>query len=556
MESASLELAPIRGPAQIAVKPPTAQHDHAQQAYLGQQHFSPVLNSIFDGSKFAGGFGPTQLQFVDYWTLRLRSEQLFNENLYARGLIRRLITNEVNQGLHPECVPAESLTGQSEDEAAAWSEDVEQRFLLWGKNPRVCDWKRSRTWGQLTREMRQEALVAGDVLVVLRTSRITGTPQVQLIRGSNVQSPLGGDSTVRRGHTVRHGVEFDAQERQVAYWVKQKDGGIARLPAFGEKSGRRIAWLVYGTDKRLDDVRGQPLLALVMQSLKEIDRYRDSAQRKAVVNSFLAIFVQKDEDKAGTKPFTGGAVRKNTVNVDADSSAVSGARSFDVTNHVPGIVMEELQTGEKPMAFNNQGIDVRFGEFEEAIIQAVAWANEIPPEVMRLSFSSNYSASQAANSEFRIYLDRRWSEIGEDFCSPIHSEWLISEVLNQKISAPGLLEAWRDPLRQDVFMAWTLTEWYGNVKLSVDTLKQAKGSQILVKEGWSTNAREARVLNGSKFSQNIKRVARENQQKAEAARPLLELQQEFGGVDNSEIIEAVADRTLYAVEDHLQTGER
>jgi len=103
----------------------------------------------------------------------------------------------------------------------------------------------------------------------------------------------------------------------------------------------------------------------------------------------------------------------------------------------------------------------------------------------------------------------------------------------QKINAPGFLEAWRDPKQYDVFGAWISVEWYGSIKPSTDMLKQAKGSQLLVNEGWTTNAREARVTTGTKFSKNIKRLMRENQQKADMMRPLLELQQEFGNNDTA-----------------------
>jgi len=69
----------------------TAVEDLDPFAYAGQTGMSPWENSLYDGGKFFGGFGATQIQEVDYWTLRLRSAQLFNENLYARGLVRRLI---------------------------------------------------------------------------------------------------------------------------------------------------------------------------------------------------------------------------------------------------------------------------------------------------------------------------------------------------------------------------------------------------------------------------------------------------------------------------------
>lgn len=512
-------------------------------SHAGQTRSDPWQSSLYDGGKFSGGFGATQLFQMDYWTLRARSAQLFTENLYARGLIRRLITNEINTGLTPEAAPDEEIIGVEEDSLNDWTETVENRFSIWSKNTKLCDWKHHQTFGGLQRTVRLEALIGGDVLVILRQSRITGLPMVQLVRGENVRTPLGGNTNLRKGHKIKHGVEFDAVGRVAAHWVSV-DGETKRVPAFGEKSGRKISWLVYGTEKRLDDVRGEPLLSIVLQSLKEIDRYRDSAQRKAVINSILAMFIKKDADKAGTLPVTGGAVRKDKASVtDTDGKK----RDYNIAQQIPGLVMEELQTGETPVGFHSQGTDVDLGRFEEVIIQAVAWANEVPPEILRLAFSNNYSASQAAINEFKIYLNKIWAEFGESFCGPVYIEWLISETLLQKINAPTLLESWRDPLKYDQFGAWTAVDWYGSIKPSTDTLKQAKGSKLLVDQGWSTNAREARITTGTKFSKNIKRLKRENQLKVDAMRPLAEFENEFG----TDAVDALADfgERLDALED-------
>ena len=277
---------------------------------------------------------------------------------------------------------------------------------------------------------------------------------------------------------------------------------------------------------------------MVMQSLKEIDRYRDSTQRKAVNNSMLAMFIRKGEDKMGTLPVTGGAVRRGQV-VTNDTDGTK--RTFNQASQIPGAVIEELQTGEEPVLLGGQGTDTNFGAFEESIIQAVAWTLEIPPEILRLSFSNNYSASQAAINEFKIAINRTWGDFGETFCSPIYIEWLISETLLQNVSAPGFLQAWRDPQQYAVFGAWIATDWYGSIKPSTDMLKQAKGSKILTDEGWSTNAREARITTGTKFSKNIKRLKRENELKVEAARPLAEFKQEFGEEVAGESLSASGD---------------
>lgn len=474
--------------------------------------------SSYDGEKFVGGFGETKLFTLDYWTLRKRSEQLFTENLYARGVVRRLVTNCINTGLTPEAAPDEGILGMNPGDLADWTETVENRFAIWSKDPELCDWKREQTFGGIQRTAFREALICGDVLVVLRNNRQVNLPSVQLISGSRVLTP---PQEPRQGNTIRHGVEFDTQGRTVAFWVMQDDGEYKRLPAYGEKSGKRIAWLVFGTEKRLDEVRGQPLLSVVLQSLKEIDRYRDAAQRKAVINSILAMFIKKGQDKIGTMPMSAGAVRKDAEIPVVDSGGYTG-QTRGISKFVPGVVMEELQHGEEPVGFHSQGTDLNFPEFEAAVINAIAWANEIPPEILTLAFSNNYSASQAAINEFKIYLNRVWMEWGEVFCTPIYVEWLISETLLGKTNPKGFLDSWKDLTKYDIFGAWTCVDWYGSIKPSTDMLKQARGAQVAVQEGWSTNAKEARQLTGTKFSKNTNRIRQENAQKVKMNEPLLE----------------------------------
>lgn len=486
----------------------------------------------FTGNKFFGGYGET-FDYLkgDYWLLRKRSAQLFTDNLYARGLIRRLITNEINTGLSPEATPVEEIIGVPDDSLADWTETVEMRFGLWGKTPGVCDWYGRKSFGAIQRIARAEALISGDVLVVLRQHRHTKLPSIQLVSGESVRTPFT-TQRIAQGHTIKHGIEYDAQGREFGYWIQQKDASFKRMPAWGEKSGRRIAWLVYGTDRRLDDARGQPLLSIVLQSLRELDRYRDSTQRKAMLNSMVAAAVKKTKDKMGTLPLQGGATRKDAV---AITDSEGQQRKMNLSSFIPGMVIDELQDGEELQFFGGQGTDEAFGMFEETITAAIAWANEVPPEIYRLAFSNNYSASQAAINEFKIYLNKFWSEWGDDFCSPIWQEWLISEALQQRVTASTLLAAWRDPSKFDVFAAWVSVEWYGSIKPSTDMLKSTKGSKNLVDEAWSTNAREARGLTGTKFSRNVKRLKRENEQKAEALRPLLEMHQELKslGADSS-----------------------
>lgn len=467
-----------------------------------------------DGEKYPGGFGPTQLLLADYWTLRARSTELFETNLYARGLIRRLVTNVINTGLFLEATPEESILGFGEDELAAWSEDVEIRFSLWANEPKLCDYAERQTFGALQAEAYREALVAGDVLVVLHQDPRTRLPRIRLVSGSKIQTPYEALALKAR---IEHGVELDGNGRQVAYWVRQDDGTSKRLPAWGEKSGRRLAWLVYASDKRLDDVRGKPLLALCLQSLKEIDRYRDAIQRKAVITAILAMFIKKDTANAGTNPFASNATKLGSATT-IDSDGVP--RNFKVAEHGPGLVVDELQVGETPEAFQSNGTTEAFGVFEEAIVQTFAWANGLPPETLRLSFSSNYSASQAATNELRMQLEPWRCDWGATFCQPIYVDYMISSVLADKVKAKGLLEAWRDPKQWDILAAWCASDWNGQIKPAIDLLKLIKAYAEAIKQGLCTRARACRELFGLKYSKVVVQLVRENLQLAKAEEPL------------------------------------
>jgi capsid protein len=165
--------------------------------------------------------------------------------------------------------------------------------------------------------------------------------------------------------------------------------------------------------------------------------------------------------------------------------------------------------------------------FEKAIVQAIAWANEVPPEILTLSFGSNYSASQAAINEFKMYLNRVRTRFGENFCSPIYEEYLLGQVLSQRIEADGFVQAFRSVDQFETYGAWIACDWSGAIKPAVDLTKLVRGYREMVAEGFITRDRATRELTGTKWSKNIKKLGRETMQWVEAMRPLLELAAEL-----------------------------
>ena len=475
--------APVRRPKIAHVEP---------QPYVRfiQSMIHRAWNS-WDGEKYPGGLphGDTWASVVEMFpdmpTLRARSANLFRTNLYARGLVRRLVLAEIHSGLQPEATPVEKVLGFPERGLTEWAEDVEVRFSLWAESDACLpDYSRQMKFGPQQQLVRMEALLAGDTLIVQRSDPDTQLPTFELVRGEHVCTPPNMFD-VPEGHRIVEGVEIDSRRRHVAYHVRRpstKAFGLweyERVPA-RDDMGRVVSWLVYGTERRCGEVRGEPLLALCIQSLSEIDRFRDSAQRKAWINALLAVFIQREGFAMGTNPLTNAASANGVARSSHFGAPGLSPQEYNISEQFPGVALENLAPGEKPVAFSTDGTDVGFGPFENAMMSGIAWGNNVPPEVLRLGFSSNYSAAQGAINEFQLYNGERRADFDRQFLSKVYSAWLIGSVARGDIQARGLVTAAVDVRQFDVYEAWTRAEWSGAMKPTADPVKTAKAMDILI----------------------------------------------------------------------------
>jgi lambda family phage portal protein len=508
---------------------------------------------LYDGSNFFDGVGGAvdEIANLDYWTLRARSAALFYGNLYARGIIRRMVTDVINTGLQPESTPEEGVLGLMDDALEEWAENIETIWRLYGESKDIVDYKVTREEGELQAQIYTEALVEGDCLVINRIHKQTGLPQLQIVNGGRVRTPIdkGMDSS------VIDGVRIDKKTgRHVGYYVYNGttdvyDDTYTYIPAVGSKSGRRVAWMVYGPDKREDGIRGEPLLGIAIQPLKEIHDFRGSVQLKEKLNAQIVLAVERT-GPVKTKFATGGAMKKGSVSGDT----TGGTPTVPLVQLAPGMILQGLEPGEKLTVHSPGGTSAGFGPFESAIMVGLAWGLQIPPEILMMSFNKAYSASQAAKNKWNTYLAKERSRISAAHCKNHYEEWFVSSVLSGKIVAAGFLDAMADSKQYDVRRAWLKTEWYGQVEPTVDPVKHVTSSKMAVAEALSTRTREARQFNGSKFSHNARRIAKENEALAAAMRPLLDIQNEYGSdavdalLNHSDLLSAIAGGRMEEIE--------
>lgn len=489
-------------------------------------YIANVFETDWNGSKYPGHFGITKdYTFVDYWTLRRRSLQLFTENPYCRGIIRRILRNEIFTGVVPDAQPLAGILWpeldetEREEKSQEYGEKMNAAFSLYANNYEMFDFRKQLTFGEWQNQVRMEAMLSGDGIIVSRINPQTGLPMWDWINGYYVRTPE--TQNIAENHLIKNGVEIDENGRHIAYYVQNVREGkttFERIPVKGRKSGRQIAWMVYGSERLIDDTRGEPLLSGVLGILKELDRYRDAEERAAVVNAMLAFFIKKSPTAGvGSHPTAALADLKTPGSLTGTKPLVTGsavnpdAPRPELKVMQPGTTFD-LNNGEDVQSFQTNRPNVNYAAFEQAILDAVCWSLEIPPEIVSMKFQSSYSASRQANNEFDVYLKYRTFKNAKDFCQIVYEEFIIQSCLYDNLDLPGFLSVIMDSTRWKERAAWLSCAWTGINRPAVDRQKDVTASILALDAGLTTYDIEARRTSGLSFRQVMAQQAREKKQ--------------------------------------------
>ncbi len=484
-----------------------------------------IYNDIFDGDKFPGSFGPTRdYRFVDYWTLRHRSMELFRRNPYAIGVMRRLVRNEIFTGLVPEASPIASIIWPDADpsERERWAvefgESLTNNFNLYANDPMLFDYRKKQSFGEFQATIRQESLWCGDGIVISRINPKTGLPYWDWINGNHIRTPERYNP--RNGNMIKHGIELDSHGRHVAYHVRHLTGDdyvSERIPCFGEKSGRRISWMIYGSEKLLDDVRGVPILACMLYMIKEVDRYRDAEARSALINAMIPLIVTRTASSGiGTRP-AGNLERLQNPDLRQAGIETGPGSEIDKSNHPsrvnmePGTIFDDLAPGEKIESFVTNRPNVNYRAFEDGIINVLCWVLEMPPEIGKLVFTSSYSAARQANGEFEIYIKYRTFKNVKDFCQFIYDETITQMILTGMVHIPGFVDAIITSAKWQIRNAWLAASWMGLSRPSIDLLKDVNAAEKSINLGIANFDYHARRIFGQSFNNVQQKLQRERE---------------------------------------------
>lgn len=494
--------------------------------------------NFWNGDKFPGSLGPvSEWVFVDYWKLRKRSMKLFRTNTYMKGVIRRLVTNEIHTGIVATPTPMGSVLFPGSDgmeqaqRAVEYSDKIANEFDLYCNSPAVFDWSKKDTFGAFQKLVRTESLISGDGIIISRIDKATNLPRWQWVNGDHIRTP--DTPNLIDGHYIKHGVEFDKWGKKVAFYVQSLVDGAyeyERIPVRGEKSGRLISWMVYGSEHFVDDVRGEPFLADAIYMLKDLDRTRDAEVRASLVNAMIPLFLEEapDEIKIAAGPADYARSLRGPAAPASSAGSINGAalppmpdgpapaylnvtpptNQIDIMN--PGTVYK-APNGGKITSFQTNRPNVNYSTFEKSIIAVLAWSHNIPPEILMMEFGNNYSASRQANNEFEVYLSDFVKSFSLAVNKPIYESWITQMALTGQIDLPGFVRAYGNPEAWRIVNGWMQCVWTGLNRPSVDRNKEANASQTLLDNGLTTYDIEARRHSGLSFAQVMQTLKRERE---------------------------------------------
>ncbi len=439
--------------------------------------------------------------------LRQRSRDAYMGVPAAAAALKTLRTNVIAGGLMPSPQIDADYLHLSNEQAEALQAQILREFSLWADTP-VCDADRFDDFYGLQQLAFLGSLMNGDAFALMQIKPRPGCPyhlRVRMVEADRVCSPDYADKltpSMVQGVMVENivqGVETDADGEITAYWIADrhprsysslKEQKWKRVEAYGKNTGMKNIVHVMQRE-RAGQRRGVPVLAPVLEPLKQLERYADAETTAALLGAIFTVFIQKGS-VSDESPF-GEMLQQELLK----RMGREGERSPNDLALGAGLIMD-LEMGEKVDTVETQHPHSSYDAFMMARMKQVGAAMEIPVEILFKHFTTNFSSARGALNEFwrTCGMMRDW--FAEDFCQPIYEAWFSEAVARGRISAPGFFS---DPA---VRKAYTDCKWNGPARTAMNPSQEVEAAIKRVNAGFSTAQEETAQLTGGDYSRNMR----------------------------------------------------
>ena len=451
-------------------------------------------------------------------TLRQRSRDSYMGIPTASAALKTLCTNVVAGGLIPSPQIDGEALGLTREQAEELQGKILREFALWADTPE-CDADGLGNFYKLQQLAYMGFLMNGDSFALLPFRERPGSQyatKVQIIEADRICSPDGYDRLapdIVRGHHVRQivqGVETDEDGAVVAYWIcsRHPQSSLAlqsgtmdwtRVEAHGAAGRHNILHVM--TRERAGQLRGVPILAPVLETLKQLGRYTQAEIDAAAISAYFTIFVKPASVQNGM-PI--GQYIPPEAQVDSTDLGSIEMGKGSILSLGPGDDVAFADPTHPNTAYN---------AFFDAMVKEIGAAMEIPAEVLQKQFTKNFSSARGALNEFWRVCDVKRDDFVDSFCQPIYEQFLAEAVARGRIQAPGFFS---DPAIRKAYCACV---WPGPARTSLNPIQEVSAALKRVEAGFSTAQWETAEMTGGDYMRNMEQRMME----AEKMRQLLEI---------------------------------
>ncbi|MFZ4792295.1 MAG: phage portal protein [Candidatus Competibacteraceae bacterium] len=173
---------------------------------------------------------------------------------------------------------------------------------------------------------------------------------------------------------IVHGVERNAWNRPVAYWIyKQHPGGVARSDFALKRVASENLLHLKMTD-RIGQVRGVSVLASILQRMNDIFEYENAERVAARIAASLT-----------------GALKTENPSIYTPPAADEAPRSFDLQ---PGMILDNLRPGESLDMFSSNRPSPTVESFRNGQLRAAAAGIGLSYSALSRDYNGTYSAQR------------------------------------------------------------------------------------------------------------------------------------------------------------------
>jgi lambda family phage portal protein len=385
---------------------------------VGGSGYEGARKSSRRTSGWRAGVGSAAADILpDLETLRGRSRDLQRNHPLAHGAIGTKTNGVVGTGLTLRSVIDGKVLGIDDPvQLTELQYTIEREWELF---ERTVDFTGQQHFKDLQRTIYGSARVSGDIGVArryrLRPGDVYGT-KIVLIEADRISNPNRRVDT----DAIQGGVSLGADGEVTGWNISDHHPGDARgtalkwsfVPRLGPATGTTQMVLAAQLE-RPGQVRGVPLFAPIIETLKQMGDYTDAELKAALNDAYLFAF----EKPPAEIDDEGNRIVTNPEAADAESELT--LEDLTVTTLAPGADV----TVKKPERPNTA-----FDGFISAMARYVGAALDLPYEVLVMEFGASFSASRGAlEIAFKGFqVDQAW--LIRSVLDPVR-EWQFTEMV-------------------------------------------------------------------------------------------------------------------------------